>query len=258
MTYKVLDVCRYVIQYSNERNYGISSLKLQKLLYFIQAYFLIKQKIPCFYEKIEAWDFGPVVLEAYNKYKQYLSMDIPTENTHTMFYKEAITKEDKALIREVVEKFADYSATDLVSLTHKQSPWINSYVPGQHNEIKISAISEYFRKKGEKDMMYFVSIYMSDELDSPLYVFDSYAEAKKFLLDDVANEKAIAAEGVPIEFTMLNYDSPLEVEDTWYARMTWPSGEYVEWNITTLSNSSENWEKFANTNVSENRDSNDF
>ena len=97
-----------------------------------------------------------------------------------------------------------------------------------------------------------------NELDSPLYVFDSYAEAKKFLLDDVANEKAIAAEGVPIEFTMLNYDSPLEVEDTWYARMTWPSGEYVEWNITTLSNSSENWEKFANTNVSENRDSNDF
>lgn len=103
-------------------------------------------------------------------------------------------------------------------------------------------------------MMYFVSIYMSNELDSPLYVFDSYAEAKKFLLDDVANEKAIAAEGVPIEFTMLNYDSPLTAEDTWCARMTWPSGEFVEWNITTLSNSSKNWEKFADADTSKEKE----
>ena len=37
MSYKVLDVCRFVINYSNERDYGISNLKLQKVLYFIQA-----------------------------------------------------------------------------------------------------------------------------------------------------------------------------------------------------------------------------
>ena len=37
MSYKVLDVCKYVIDYSNEKEYGISNLKLQKILYFIQA-----------------------------------------------------------------------------------------------------------------------------------------------------------------------------------------------------------------------------
>ena len=36
--YNVLDVCRHVINYSNEKDYGISNLKLQKILYFIQAY----------------------------------------------------------------------------------------------------------------------------------------------------------------------------------------------------------------------------
>ena len=58
MSYKVLDVCRHVINYSNEHDYGISNLKLQKVLYFIQAYFLTKKKdhTPCFDEKIEAWD----------------------------------------------------------------------------------------------------------------------------------------------------------------------------------------------------------
>ena len=29
----VLDVARYIINYSNEKNYSISNLKLQKLLY---------------------------------------------------------------------------------------------------------------------------------------------------------------------------------------------------------------------------------
>ena len=77
--YNVLDVSRYVINYSNEKDYGISNLKLQKILYFIQAYFLISTPngMPCFREKIEAWDFGPVVPEAYREYKQYGSTDIP-------------------------------------------------------------------------------------------------------------------------------------------------------------------------------------
>lgn len=41
MSYDVLEVCRHVINYSNEQDYGISNLKLQKVLYLIQAYFLI-------------------------------------------------------------------------------------------------------------------------------------------------------------------------------------------------------------------------
>lgn len=41
MSYDVLEICRHVINYSNEKDYGISNLKLQKMLYLIQAYFLI-------------------------------------------------------------------------------------------------------------------------------------------------------------------------------------------------------------------------
>lgn len=40
MTYNVLTVCRHIINFSNEKDYGISNLKLQKILYFVQAYFL--------------------------------------------------------------------------------------------------------------------------------------------------------------------------------------------------------------------------
>lgn len=146
MIYNVLDICQYVINYSNEKDYGISNLKLQKILYFIQAFFLIsKPSRCCFSDKIEAWDFGPVVPNAYRAYKQFGSSDIPKIISLSGNSKGCcITDEDKALIKLVVDKFADYSATDLVSLTHKQSPWIDAYIPHMNREITPDAIKEYF------------------------------------------------------------------------------------------------------------------
>ena len=159
MSYNVIDVCRHVINYSNEHDYGVSNLKLQKLLYFIQAYFQTNKNdnTPCFDEKIEAWDFGPVVPEAYHEYKQYGSGDIPNIESYILFDQDdiwnskrvgftdnIIKDEDKVLIDKVIDKFAAYSATDLVSLTHRQSPWIDAYEPHQNNEITIDAIREYF------------------------------------------------------------------------------------------------------------------
>jgi uncharacterized phage-associated protein len=83
MIYDVLDVCRHIINYSEKEDYGVSNLKLQKLLYFVQAYFMLEKKdhAPCFHEKIEAWDFGPVVPEAYQEWAQYGSCDIPMIKT---------------------------------------------------------------------------------------------------------------------------------------------------------------------------------
>ncbi|WP_418822096.1 Panacea domain-containing protein [Ruminococcus sp.] len=160
--YNVLDVCRYIINYSNYKNYGISNLKLQKILYFVQAYFLINNKShkACFKEKIEAWNFGPVVSEAYHEYKQYGSGDIPTVKFYTEFNisdpwslkrvpfdDTVISDEDKEMINKVVDKFSKYSATDLVALTHKQLPWIESYVPHMNNIITNESIKEYFNAK---------------------------------------------------------------------------------------------------------------
>ena len=141
MSYDVLEVCRHVINYSNEQDYGISNLKLQKVLY-----------------KIESWDFGPVIPCAYNEYKQYANGDIPTIESYYLFdtdniwntkrvkfNDDVILDEDKKRIDRVIDSFSEYTATDLVSLTHKQSPWINSYVPNQNNEISIDAIKRYFQ-----------------------------------------------------------------------------------------------------------------
>lgn len=155
--YNVLDVCRYVINYSNDMDYGISNLKLQKVLYFIQAVFLMSVSEPCFKERIEAWDFGPVVPEAYREYKRFGSTDIPkisyiVDFDHDNIWNSKIKTytgdnlkpSDRELINQVVDELADYSATDLVGLTHRQLPWMNAYSPYKNKEITLDAIKEYF------------------------------------------------------------------------------------------------------------------
>lgn len=164
-TYPVRDVSHYIIVYSNKKDYGVSNLKLQKLLYFVQAFFLINDCPPCFDEKIEAWDFGPVVPEVYREYKRFGGMDIPTIdyyvkfdkkniwNTERIYYEDIISNDDKEMIQAVVDKFAHCSATFLVNLTHNQDPWINAYVNGQRNEITKEDIKRYFeQEKGELHM----------------------------------------------------------------------------------------------------------
>ena len=111
--YDVQDVAEYVITYSEVKDYGISNLKLQKILYLIQAYSLIHTKKPCFSEDIEAWDFGPVIPEVYRKYKQFGSTDIQIRFRRLEEVQKGFEKEDRKRIEEVVDRFADFSATDL-------------------------------------------------------------------------------------------------------------------------------------------------
>lgn len=165
-TYSVWDVSHYIIRYSNERDYGVSNLKLQKLLYFVQAFFLINDHLPCFAEQIEAWDFGPVVPEIFEEYERYGGLDIPAITYHVRFAENlwdseriyydnsVITDKDKEMIRAVVDEFASFSATELVKLTLLQDPWINAYASACKMEIKPDAIKEYFSDdamKAEKE-----------------------------------------------------------------------------------------------------------
>ena len=50
------------------------------------------------------------------------------------------------MIDQVVDKFADYAAADLVWLTHRQAPWKEAYTPKKNNEITIKAIRRYFNE----------------------------------------------------------------------------------------------------------------
>ena len=71
---KVQDVAKFFIGLANEQaeqNQGdlMTNLRLQKLLYFAQGWYLARYGKPLFSDEIEAWTYGPVVPEVYQTYK---------------------------------------------------------------------------------------------------------------------------------------------------------------------------------------------
>lgn len=147
--YNALSVAHYIIDYCNERGRGISNLKLQKILYFVQAEFLVStpNNTPCFKDRIEAWDFGPVVPTVYHQYKLFGSAIIPAKMNDVLVpYYEDIALEDQLLIDSIVDDASRYTASQLVQITHNQAPWKKAYRRGYNNEITNRSILEYFRE----------------------------------------------------------------------------------------------------------------
>ena len=162
--YSVFDICGYIIQQTSDRDFAISNLKLQKLLYFIQASFMVNRNAVCFADRIEAWDSGPVVPVAHNYYKKYAGLMIPAKEAaqryipKTIFdglYVEnnlsALTKEDAMLIDYIIDKTKNYSASTLSKAIFKQKPWIDAYYRYGNKEIKPVALKEFFSNKSKKE-----------------------------------------------------------------------------------------------------------
>lgn len=144
MTYNALDVAKYIIDHEAQSKRAVSNLRLQKLLYFVQAQFVMNSKDgrPCFTQRMEAWDFGPVVPEVYRKYKYYGSAMIP----YGIPEQTAISTSDGKLIDDILNHCAKYSTSELVEITHAQTPWKRAYRNGFSNEITPDAIRAYFKE----------------------------------------------------------------------------------------------------------------
>lgn len=154
----VLDVSRYIIKYSDEKLNGISNLKLQKILYFVQAYYLITDNKLCFKEDIVATSYGPVVFKAYNELKGFGALPIPyfaryieydKNNLWTaeekFFDDKVIPKKDKEKINFILETFKDYSSTELNELVFNQEPWQKANLRVD-KIIKPIELKKYFSK----------------------------------------------------------------------------------------------------------------
>ena len=158
--YSALEVARHIINYANQTEQFVSALKLQKIMYFVQAEFLISNGRLCFADDIEAWDFGPVVPAVLHEFLRFGSCSIPPvthyfrddENAFfgirkVEFRDRTISDEDKSVINEVVDYLADYSAVGLTDLTQKQKPWIDAYCRDCQNVIPASSIRLYFEER---------------------------------------------------------------------------------------------------------------
>lgn len=148
--YKALSVADYIINYCDSHDRVITNLKLQNLLYLVQAEFLVgtKDHRPCFSDTIGAWDFGVIIPDVHYQYKVFGNgMIIPNKNDVLKPYYDKITEEDKERIDSVCKDIVGcYSDTELRKLVCGQTPWKEAYGKGIFKEISNESIYEYFKR----------------------------------------------------------------------------------------------------------------
>lgn len=142
LLYDVLTIADYIIRRCSGEGYTVSNLKLQKLLYFVQAEFLVAIGKPCFREKIVAWDFGPVVPKVYREFCVYGSAHIPVGAVAIS----VLPKKIAALIDGIVFTCLPFSSSQLVEITQHQLPWAVAYAKGYGSEITNESILNFFAK----------------------------------------------------------------------------------------------------------------
>ncbi|MCY4088947.1 MAG: DUF4065 domain-containing protein [Candidatus Saccharibacteria bacterium] len=128
---------------STEKEYAeyISHLKLQKLLYFTQAAHLALYERALFKDKIEAWDYGPVIPSVYQHFKSQRSRFI--RNPKSLQYKK-IDKDAQEFLEQIWQIFGKFSASKLVNLTHSHEPW-KSACKKTNRIITQDALKAYYK-----------------------------------------------------------------------------------------------------------------
>ena len=142
-------VADYLIALAHQRGESVNNLKLQKLLYYAQAWHLALHDEPLFPEKFQAWISGPVIPRLYWKYKEFGIRDIPVSESPPALCGTAIS-----VLEEVAREYMPLDEYDLSEMTYREAPWAwarQGFDISEHCEVELDEhdMRCYFRQLAE-------------------------------------------------------------------------------------------------------------
>ena len=148
---EIKDAAAYILS-SFER--PISTMKLQKLLYFSQGWALALLNRRLVATSFQAWKWGPVSYELYSLHRgEYEISTIPDGNA------KHVTGNNKVILDAVLDNYGGLSGMQLGDLTHESdTPWtqvrhdkgiLEERAPS-NIEIPDGMIAEYFQRVFEQ------------------------------------------------------------------------------------------------------------
>ena len=128
-TKAVLDVSAYIFKRLNKLG-PVEAIKLQKLLYYCNAWSLADRHMPLFHDEIQAWKHGPVVASIYPLHRGKIDL-----TTWSYGRPEDLSTEDRELVDNVVDTYGGLSGWRLRNLTHQEKPWKEAWDKARQGEI---------------------------------------------------------------------------------------------------------------------------
>lgn len=137
---RVHDVAAYIIS----KLRPIDAMKLQKLLYYSQAWSLVWDSRPLFLNKVEAWANGPVVRDVFKTYQGKYTI-----SQALLGDKKALNDDERGTVDAVLRFYGEKSGFFLSELTHQEPPWRDArkgIAPGEPSdrEITKAAMRDYY------------------------------------------------------------------------------------------------------------------
>ncbi|MBA2748748.1 MAG: SocA family protein [Tatlockia sp.] len=131
------EIVPYILKSTTRSSIGsVTPLKLQKLLYYVQAWSLVFRGEALFCEDIEAWIHGPVVTSIYRHYKQYSYNPLPEESSIN-----ELKTEEVEVLNIVLMNYRKKSERFLEELTHSEYPWLKAREGFRANQLSDRKIS---------------------------------------------------------------------------------------------------------------------
>lgn len=129
---------------------SLTHLKLQKLLYYAQAWTLAFFGEPLFDEDFQAWTHGPVVYSVFDHYRDKGWEALPIPETCP-----ELAPQTTELLNEILSVYGQHSAKHLEQLTHQETPWqeargdlpLEAY---SNNIIKKDSMKKFYRELYER------------------------------------------------------------------------------------------------------------
>jgi uncharacterized phage-associated protein len=124
----------------------MTTWKLQKLVYYSQAWSLVWDEAPLFGDRIEAWANGPVVRSLYDIHAGQFQIRKITGSDPAR-----LTKDQRETIDAVLASYGNKTSHWLSELTHREPPWREArrkagLQEGERGnaEITISSMADYY------------------------------------------------------------------------------------------------------------------
>ena len=137
----VFDVAAYILREQG----AMTAMKLQKLVYYAQAWSLVWDQRPLFQNRIEAWANGPVSPELYEWHRGRFSVEPGTCPGNPA----RLDKDARDTVDSVLMYYGNKHPRWLSDLTHMESPWRDArhgIADGERGsrEITHAAMAEYY------------------------------------------------------------------------------------------------------------------
>jgi uncharacterized phage-associated protein len=151
--FRVLSVAKALVRlsFAGDEKDPLTNLRLQKLLYYAQAWSLVLRESELFPEEIEAWRWGPVVPVVYDELAdgQGANQIPPTA------FGDApdLPLEEAELVRSVWEAYNQFSALQLSRMAQEETPWVRAWnrpsegTASGNNPIKVEDLEDYFGRQ---------------------------------------------------------------------------------------------------------------